>query len=50
MVMLLILVLLTLVTAYGIVQTKRQGNVFGMAFSTVAFLVFLFCTGLALTI
>ncbi|HJV46252.1 MAG TPA: DUF2759 family protein [Bacillota bacterium] len=48
MVMTLILILVTLTTGYGILQTKRQGNKFGFGFSVISFLVLLFITGLAL--
>ena len=46
--MLLILVAITLLCAYGIMQTKKQGNVFGVLFSVVATLGFGFSTVLAI--
>ncbi len=49
MVMLLILAAVTLLCGYGILQTKKQGNVFGVAFSFVSFLTFAFTTVLAFT-
>lgn len=48
MAMVLILAAVTLLCGYGILQTKKQGNVFGFAFSGVSFLVFAFTTVLAL--
>jgi len=50
MVMILILLATALLSAYGIVQTKKQGNTFGFLFSTVSFLTFAFCTVLAMII
>ena len=45
--MIVLLALATLFCAYGIKQTKQQGNVFGFAFSAISTLVFGFTTVLA---
>ncbi|MEW9669265.1 DUF2759 family protein [Ammoniphilus sp. 3BR4] len=50
MVMVLILLATALLSAYGILQNKKTGNVFGLAFSAVSTAVFAFCTVLALII
>jgi hypothetical protein len=43
----LLLVIATLLTGYGIVQTKKQGNTFGFLFSSASFLILVFVTALA---
>jgi len=48
--MILILALVTLLCAYGIKQTKQQGNVFGLAVSLIATVTFAFSTVLAVII